>query len=76
MQIAVIRIDLSKNSTRFIGTGRQAVRSLATRKLASGPPAYMMAVETCCGTHHQKRKRATHSTLPRLLSRFTRSHRH
>jgi transposase len=59
MQIAVLGIDLGKNSCSVAGldvTGRIVLRRRMNRenviKLASGLPACVMAMEACCGAHH------------------------
>src|SRR5437879_280759 len=59
MQIAVLGIDLGKNSCSIVGLdamGRVVLRRRLQRdcviKLASGLPACVMAMEACCGPHH------------------------
>jgi transposase len=59
MQIAVLGIDLGKNSCSVGGldaTGRIVLRRRMNRdsviKLASRLPACVMAMEACCGAHH------------------------
>jgi transposase len=59
MQIAVLGIDLGKNSCSIVGLdamGRAVLRRRLQRdsviKLASGLPACVMAMEACCGAHH------------------------
>jgi transposase len=59
MQIAVLGIDLGKNSCSVVGldtTGRAILRRRLQRdsviKLASGLQACVMAMEACCGAHH------------------------
>jgi len=59
MQIAVLGIDLGKNSCSVVGldaAGRVVLRRRVSRegvvKLASGLPPCVMAMEACCGAHH------------------------
>jgi transposase len=59
MQIAVLGIDLGKNSCSVVGldaTGRIVLRRRMSRdgviKLALRLPACVMAMEACCGAHH------------------------
>jgi transposase len=59
MQIAVLGIDLGKNSCSVVGldaSGRVVLRRRLNRdsvmKLASRLPACVMAMEACCGAHH------------------------
>jgi transposase len=59
MQIAVLGIDLGKNSCSVVGldgTGRVVLRRRMRRdgvtKLAAGLPRTVMAMEACCGSHH------------------------
>jgi len=59
MQIAVLGIDLGKNSCSVAGldtSGRVVLRRRLHRdsvmKLASRLPACVMAMEACCGAHH------------------------
>ena len=59
MQIAVLGIDLGKNSCSVAGldaSGRVILRRRLHRdsvvKLASRLPACVMAMEACCGAHH------------------------
>jgi len=59
MQIAVLGIDLGKNSCSVAGldaTGRIVLRRRMNRegviKLASRLPGCVMAMEACCGAHH------------------------
>ena len=59
MQIAVLGIDLGKNSCSVVGldgTGRVVLRRRMARegiaKLAAGLPACVVAMEACCGAHH------------------------
>jgi len=62
MQIAVLGIDLGKNSCSVAGldaTGRIVLRRRMNRegliKLASRLPTCVMAMEACCGAHHLAR---------------------
>ena len=59
MQIAVLGIDLGKNSCSVVGldtTGRVVLKRRLHRdgvmKLAAGMPSCVMAMEACCGAHH------------------------
>src|SRR3712207_6255520 len=59
MQIAVLGIDLGKNSCSVVGldgAGRVVLRRRMQRdgvaKLAAGLPACVVAMEACCGAHH------------------------
>jgi transposase len=59
MQIAVLGIDLGKNSCSVVGldrTGKVVLRRRLHResviKLASGLAPCVMALEACCGAHH------------------------
>jgi transposase len=59
MGIAVLGIDLGKNSCSVVGldaAGRVVLRRRASRdgvvKLASGLAPCVMAMEACCGAHH------------------------
>lgn len=59
MQIAVLGIDLGKNSCSVVGldgTGRVVLRRRMHRdgvaRLAAGLPACVAAMEACCGAHH------------------------
>src|SRR3954451_18441662 len=63
MQIAVLGIDLGKNSCSVVGldtSGRVVLRRRLQRegvvKLAAGLPGCVMAMEACCGAHHLGRK--------------------
>ena len=59
MQIAILGIDLGKNSCSVVGldvAGRVVLRRRLRRdgviKLAAGMPVCVIAMETCCGAHH------------------------
>ena len=59
MEIAVLGIDLGKNSCSVVGldaAGRVVLRRRVSRdgvvKLVSGLPPCVMAMEACCGAHH------------------------
>src|SRR4029453_14895182 len=59
MQIAVLGIDLGKNSCSVVGldrTGKVVLRRRLHResviKLASGLAPCVVALEACCGAHH------------------------
>lgn len=62
MQIAVLGIDLGKNSCSVVGldgAGKVILRRRLQResliKLASGLPPCVVAMEACCGAHHTGR---------------------
>jgi transposase len=62
MEIAVLGIDLGKNSCRVVGldaSGRVVLRRRLLResivKLAAELPSCIMAMESCCGSHHLAR---------------------
>jgi transposase len=62
MQIAVLGIDLGKNSCSVVGldgTGRVVLRRRLRRdgvvKLAANLPRAVVAMEACCGSHHMGR---------------------
>src|SRR5258707_4786594 len=59
MQIAILGIDLGKNSCSVVGldvAGRVVLRRRLGRdgviKLAAGMPGFVMAMGACCGAHH------------------------
>jgi transposase len=59
LEIAVLGIDLGKNSCSAVGldaAGRVVLRRRLHResvvKLAAGLPAWVVAMEACCGAHH------------------------
>ena len=59
MQIAVLGIDLGKNSCSLAGldnTGRVVMRRRLRResviKFAASLPPCIVAMEACCGAHH------------------------
>ena len=59
MNIAVLGIDLGKNSCSVVGldsSGKVVLRRRLSRdgvvKLASGLPGCVVAMEACCGVHH------------------------
>jgi transposase len=75
MQIAVLGIDLGKNSCSVAGmdaTGRIVLRRRMQRdsvvKLAAGLPACIMAMEACCGAHHLGRVLQSQGHEVRLMS--------
>lgn len=75
MQIAVLGIDLGKNSCSIAGldaSGRVVLRRRVHRdsviKLASRLPACVMAMEACCGAHHLGRTLQAHGHAVRLMS--------
>jgi transposase len=75
MQIAVLGIDLGKNSCSVVGldtTGRVVLKRRLHRdgvvKLAMGLPSCVMAMEACCGAHHLGRKLRDYGHEVRLMS--------
>lgn len=75
MQIAVLGIDLGKNSCSVAGldaSGRVVLRRRLHRdsveKLASRLPACVMAMEACCGAHHLGRVLQAYGHEVRLMS--------
>jgi transposase len=75
MHIAVIGIDLGKNSCSVAGfdaTGRIVLRRRMSRdgviKLGARLPACVMAMEACCGAHHLGRALQAHGHEVRLMS--------
>src|SRR5215210_604822 len=75
MQIAVLGIDLGKNSCSVVGLdagGRVVLRRRLNRdgvvKLAAGLPGCVMAMEACCGAHHLGRRLREWGHEVRLIS--------
>ena len=75
MQIAVLGIDLGKNSCSVVGldaAGRAVLRRRLSRdgvvKLAAGLPRCVMAMEACCGAHHLGRRLREQGYEVRLMS--------
>jgi transposase len=75
MQIAVLGIDLGKNSCSVVGldtTGRVVLKRRLHRdgvlKLAASMPGCVMAMEACCGAHHLGRILRDHGHEVRLMS--------
>ena len=75
MQIAVLGIDLGKNSCSVVGldaSGRVVLRRRLQRegvvKLAADLPGCMMAMEACCGAHHLGRRLRDQGHQVRLMS--------
>ena len=75
MAIAVLGIDLGKNSCSVVGldeTGRVVLRRRLTResvvRLAGTLPACVMAMEACCGAHHLGRILREQGHEVRLMS--------
>lgn len=65
MKIAVLGINLGKNSCSLVGldqSGRVVVRRRMRREtviaFASRLPACIVAIEACCGAHHMGRSLA------------------
>ena len=74
-QIAVLGIDLSKNSCSVVGldaAGRVVLKRRLHRegvaKLAAGLPSCVMAMEACCGAHHLGRILFDQGHRVRLMS--------
>ncbi len=75
MQIAVLGIDLGKNSCSVVGLdagGRVLMRRRLHRdgiaKLAAGMPGCVVAMEACCGAHHLGRRLREQGHEVRLMS--------
>jgi transposase len=75
MQIAVLGIDLGKNSCSVVGLdvkGRVLMRRRLHRdgiiKLAAGMPGCVVAMEACCGAHHLGRRLREKGHEVRLMS--------
>jgi transposase len=75
MAIAVLGIDLGKNSCSVVGldeAGRVVLRRRLSRdgvvRLASALPACVMAMEACCGAHHLGRVLREQGHAVRLMS--------
>jgi transposase len=75
MQIAVLGIDLGKNSCSVVGldaSGRVVLRRRLHRdgvvKLAAKQSGCMVAMEACCGAHHLGRKLREQGHKVRLMS--------
>src|SRR3978361_1142169 len=75
MQIAVLGIDLGKNSCSVVGldtTGRVVLKRRLHRdgvlKLAASMPSCVMAMEACYGAHHLGRILRDHGHEVRLMS--------
>ncbi|HEX3991717.1 MAG TPA: IS110 family transposase [Acetobacteraceae bacterium] len=75
MQIAVLGIDLGKNSCSVVGldaSGRVILRRRLHRdgvvKLAAGLSSCIMAMEACCGAHHLGRTLRAQGHEIRLMS--------
>jgi transposase len=75
MSIAVLGIDLGKNSCSVAGldqTGRIVLRRRLTRdsvvRLTAGLPACVVAMEACCGAHHLGRVMREQGHEVRLMS--------
>lgn len=75
MDIAVLGLDLGKNSCSVVGldrTGKVALRRRMQRKaivvLAAKLPPCIVAMEACCGAHHLGRILAAQGHTIRLMS--------
>ena len=74
MQIAVLGIDLGKDSCSVVGldaSGRVVLRRRLQRdgvvRLAAGLPSCVVAMEACCGAHHLGRKLRAQGHEVRLI---------
>src|SRR6478735_11272228 len=75
MQIAVLGIDLGKNSCSVVGLDergqvvlRRRLRREGVVKLGSTLPSCVMAMEACCGAHHVGRQLRSQGHDVRLMS--------
>ena len=75
MEIAVLGIDLGKNSCNVVGldaSGRVVLRRRLLResivKLTAELPSCIMAMEACCGSHHLGRLLQSQGHQVRLMS--------
>ena len=75
MDIAVLGIDLGKNSCSLVGldsSGQVVVRRRMRRdsviKFAAGLAPCVVAMEACCGAHHLGRILGGHGHQVRLMS--------
>ena len=75
MQVAVLGVDLGKNSCSVVGldaAGRVVLRRRLSRegviKFAAGLPRCAVAMEACCGAHHLGRVLRDQGHRVRLMS--------
>src|SRR5215210_2798713 len=75
MQVAVLGIDLGKNSCSVVGLNvmgevvlRRRMRRDTLVTLASSLPPCIVAMEACCGAHHLGRLLAAQGHTIRLMS--------
>ncbi len=75
MRIAVLGVDLGKNSCSVVGldeAGKVVVRRRMRREtvitFAGKLPGYVIAMEVCCGAHHMGRVLAGQGHEVRLMS--------
>src|SRR3954454_10304786 len=75
MEIAVLGIDLGKNSCSVVGldrAGKVVLRRRMRRETviayAAKLPACVVAMEACCGAHHMGRMLAAQGHAVRLMS--------
>ena len=75
MQIAVLGIDLGKNSCSVVGLDaggwvvlRRRLHREGVAKLAAGLPGCVMAMEAFCGAHHPGRRLHDEAHQVRLMS--------
>ena len=75
MQIAILGIDLGKNSCSIVGLDRigavvkrRRIRRESIVAFAKGLPSCIVAMEACCGAHHLGRLLAAQGHEVRLMS--------
>ena len=75
MEIAILGIDLGKNSCSIVGldlVGKVLVRRRMRREtvvaFCAKLPTCVVAIEACCGAHHMGRALAAHGHTVRLMS--------
>ncbi len=71
MAIAILGIDLGKNSCSLVGqdaTGRVVLRRETVMTFGAMLPPCSIAMEACCGAHHMGRALAAQGHTIRLMS--------
>jgi len=75
MQIAVLGIDLGKNSCSLVGLDqngavvkRRRMRPGSIAEFTRSLPACIIAMEACCGAHHLGRQLVAQGHTVRLMS--------
>ena len=75
MQLAMIGIDLGKNSCSLVGLDaagkvllRRRMRRDTVMAFCAKTPACVVAMEACCGAHHMGRALAAQGHEVRLMS--------